>query len=130
MTTASADPSWVESEDWHTAGELFRIVHKFPPGHETEGQTVGQRRLNIMAQPDHPLDVLRRSLCHEPRGHADMYGGFITPREDAGALFNVLFWHKDGVSTACGHGTIALGHSAVAKGMVQVPENREVDVFN
>ncbi|KAL6365996.1 hypothetical protein LRP88_00579 [Fusarium phalaenopsidis] len=128
MTTAPADTYWVESEDWHTAGEPFRIVNKFPPGHETEGQTVEQRRLNIMAQPDHPLDVLRRSLCHEPRGHADMYGGFITPPDDAGALFGVLFWHKDGFSTACGHGTIALGHWAVAKGMVQVPENGEVDV--
>ncbi|KAM5347505.1 hypothetical protein ACJ41O_010510 [Fusarium nematophilum] len=121
-------PHWVESEDWHTCGEPFRIVHKFPPGHETEGQTVGQRRLNIMAKPGHVLDVLRQSLCHEPRGHADMYGGFITPPDDAGALFGVLFWHKDGFSTACGHGTIALGYWAVAHGMVQVPENGEVDV--
>jgi proline racemase len=38
-----------------------------------------------------------------------MYGGFITPPDDAGADFGVLFWHKDGFSTACGHGTIALG---------------------
>ncbi|KAI8712190.1 hypothetical protein NCS52_01316700 [Fusarium sp. LHS14.1] len=110
MTTAPADPYW------------------FPPGYETEGKTVEERRLNIMAQPNHPLDVLRKSLCHEPRGHADMYGGFITPPNDAGALFGVLFWHKDGFSTACGHGTIALGHWAVANGMVQVPENGEVDV--
>ncbi|EEU37355.1 uncharacterized protein NECHADRAFT_86269 [Fusarium vanettenii 77-13-4] len=110
MTTAPAEPYWVESEDWHTAGEPFRIVTKFPPGHETEGQTVEERRLNIMALPNHPLDVLRKSLCHEPRGHADMYGGFITPPNDAGALFGVLFWHNDGFSTAC------------------VPENGEVDV--
>ncbi|RSL93093.1 hypothetical protein CEP52_013450 [Fusarium oligoseptatum] len=128
MTTTRAEPYWVESEDWHTAGEPFRIVAKLPTGHETEGKTVEERRLNIMAKPDHPLDVLRRSLCHEPRGHADMYGGFITPPNDDGALFGVLFWHKDGFSTACGHGTIALGHWAVAKGMVEVPENGEVDV--
>ncbi|KAJ3540010.1 hypothetical protein NM208_g5250 [Fusarium decemcellulare] len=128
MTTATSGSYWIKSEDWHTGGEPFRIVNKFPPGYETEGQTVGQRRLNIMAQPEHPLDVLRRSLCHEPRGHADMYGGFITPPDDGGALFGVLFWHKDGFSTACGHGTIALGYWAVAQGLVQAPQNGEVDV--
>ncbi|VUC20768.1 unnamed protein product [Clonostachys rosea] len=128
MVDSTATPYWIESEDWHTCGEPFRIVSKFPPGYETEGQTVGERRLNIMAKPGHVLDVLRQSLCHEPRGHADMYGGFITPPEDAAAHFGVLFWHKDGFSTACGHGTIALGYWAVAHGMVQVPENGHVDV--
>ena len=48
-------------------------------------------------------------LCSEPRGHADMYGGFVVPPDDDGADLGVLFWHKDGFSTACGHGTIALG---------------------
>jgi proline racemase len=57
-------------------------------------------------------------LCFEPRGHADMYGGFITPPDDDGAAFGVLFWHKDGFSTACGHGTIALGTWAVDAGLV------------
>jgi trans-L-3-hydroxyproline dehydratase len=113
---------WLETEDWHTAGEPFRIVEKLPPGHTAEGQTVAQRRLNIIGQPGHPLDTLRKSLCHEPRGHADMYGGFITPPDDAGAHFGVLFWHKDGFSTACGHGTIALGYWAISTGLVQAPE--------
>ena len=52
---------------------------------------------------------MRRLLCHEPRGHADMYGCFLVPPDDDGADLGVLFWHKDGYSTACGHGTIALG---------------------
>ena len=47
-----------------------------------------------------------------------MYGGFITPRDDPGADFGVLFWHKDGFSSACGHGTIALGVWAVHTGRV------------
>ena len=42
-----------------------------------------------------------------------MYGGFVVPPDDDGADFGVLFWHKDGYSTACGHGTIALGVWAV-----------------
>ena len=48
-----------------------------------------------------------------------MYGGFITPPDDDGADFGVLFWHNDGFSTACGHGTIALGVWAVQSGRVE-----------
>jgi proline racemase len=40
----------------------------------------------------------------------------------------VLFWHKDGYSTACGHGTIALGAWAVESGRVAAPVDGEVDV--
>ncbi|KAF5711014.1 proline racemase [Fusarium globosum] len=119
---------WIETEDWHTAGEPFRIVQTLPPSHLPEGETVAQRRLAVIKTPNHPLDQLRQSLCHEPRGHADMYGGFITPPNDPGAHFGVLFWHKDGFSTACGHGTIALGYWAVTKGLVEAPENGIVDV--
>jgi proline racemase len=67
-------------------------------------------------------------LCSEPRGHADMYGGFIVPPDDAGAHLGVLFWHKDGFSTACGHGTIALGVWAVDTGRVAAPHDGAVDV--
>lgn len=51
-----------------------------------------------------------------------MYGGFITPPDDSGAHFGVLFWHAEGFSTACGHGTMALGYWAVTKGLVKAPE--------
>ena len=67
-------------------------------------------------------------LCHEPRGHADMYGCFLVPPDDDGADLGVLFWHKDGYSTACGHGTIALGAWAVESGLVAGPDDGEVDV--
>ena len=67
------------------------------------------------------VDAIRRLLCHEPRGHADMYGCFVVPADDPGADFGVLFWHKDGYSTACGHGTIALGAWAVESGLVEAP---------
>lgn len=118
---------WQSTEDWHTAGEPFRIVHHPPAGYLTPGLTVAEQRFSIIQQSgskvtpvkDHPLDLLRQSLCHEPRGHADMYGCFITPPNDSGAHFGALFWHKDGFSTACGHGTIALGYWAVAKGLVE-----------
>ncbi|CAD0112920.1 unnamed protein product [Aureobasidium uvarum] len=120
---------WVHTEDWHTAGEPFRIVADLPPHCTTTGNTVWERRLNIINQPNHPLDLLRQSLCHEPRGHADMYGGFIVPPNDSGAHFGVLFWHRDGFSTACGHGTIALGRYAVAKGLVEAVQEGAVKVI-
>jgi proline racemase len=40
----------------------------------------------------------------------------------------VLFWHKDGFSTACGHGTIALGVWSVDSGRVAAPDHGTVDV--
>ncbi|MFC0534264.1 proline racemase family protein, partial [Phytohabitans kaempferiae] len=83
---------------------------------DIEGATVAERRAR--ATPGTAIDDLRRVLCFEPRGHADMYGGFITPPDNDGADFGVLFWHKDGFSTACGHGTIALGAWAIENGVL------------
>ena len=57
-----------------------------------------------------------------------MYGCFIVPPDDQGAQLGVLFWHKDGYSTACGHGSIALGAWAVESGRVQAPADGDVDV--
>jgi len=57
-----------------------------------------------------------------------MYGGFIVPPDDEDADLGVLFWHKDGFSTACGHGTIALGVWAVDTDRVAAPETGHVDV--
>lgn len=105
----------VRTVDYHTAGEPFRIVADGVP--EITGTTVAQRRIAATASAE--FDLLRQVLCHEPRGHADMYGGFIVPPNDDGADFGVLFWHKDGYSTACGHGTIALGVWAVQSGRVK-----------
>jgi proline racemase len=104
----------VRTIDYHTGGEPFRIV--VDPPVAIHGATVAQRRM--FAGSDPAVDGLRRMLCFEPRGHADMYGGFLTPPDDDGAAFGVLFWHKDGFSTACGHGTMALGVWAVESGLV------------
>lgn len=120
------EPFWVETHDWHTGGEPFRIVPVLPPWAVPQGSSVGAKRVSILshriAGTPHPLDTLRASLCHEPRGHADMYGGFIVAPDDVGADVGVLFWHKDGFSTACGHGTIALGMWAVANNLGHVAE--------
>lgn len=110
--------------DYHTAGEPFRIVPEPPV--PLPGATVAERRMNAIASAD--AQRLREILCFEPRGHADMYGGLITPPDDDGADFGVLFWHKDGFSTACGHGTIALGAWAVQSGLVPADPKGSTDV--
>jgi proline racemase len=104
----------IQATDFHTAGEPFRIVSDGVP--ELGGTTVAERRILAAQSPE--FDRVRQLLCQEPRGHADMYGGFIVPPDDDGADLGVLFWHKDGYSTACGHGTIALGVWAVQTGRV------------
>lgn len=54
----------------------------------------------------------------EPRGHADMYGCFVTPAVTPGADLGVLFLHNEGYSSMCGHGIIGLATVAVETGMV------------
>ncbi|GLW99780.1 proline racemase family protein [Microtetraspora sp. NBRC 16547] len=113
----------VRTVDYHTAGEPFRIVVSGVP--DIPGATVLDRRTAATA-PE--VDAVRRLLCHEPRGHADMYGCFLVPPDDPGAHLGVLFWHKDGYSTACGHGTIALGVYAVEQGLVAADPDGETSI--
>ncbi len=108
------DAPGVSTVDYHTGGEPFRIVLDGAP--DVPGATVRERRDAAIASAD--VQAIRRLLCSEPRGHADMYGGFLVPPDDDGADLGVLFWHKDGFSTACGHGSIALGVWAVDSGRV------------
>lgn len=113
----------IRAVDYHTAGEPFRIL---TDPLELRGRSVAERRQHAINDPD--INRLRQLLCYEPRGHADMYGGFITPPDDDNAHFGVLFWHKDGFSTACGHGTIALGVWAVQTGRVELGTSGTTEV--
>lgn len=122
MTTLSGP---IRTVDFHTAGEPFRIVPAPPV--DIPGGSVAARRVRAIDDP--AVDGLRRLLCFEPRGHADMYGGFVVPPDDAGAHLGVLFWHKDGFSTACGHGTIALGVWAVRSGLVAADPSGVTEVI-
>ncbi|GAA2784528.1 proline racemase family protein [Nonomuraea dietziae] len=107
----------IQTIDYHTGGEPFRVVVGGAP--EIGGASVLERRSTAAGSEE--VDRVRRLLCHEPRGHADMYGCFLVPPDDESADLGVLFWHKDGYSTACGHGTIALGVHAVREGLVEGP---------
>ncbi len=120
----TAGPFDVETIDYHTAGEPFRIVTSGVP--EVPGTDVRDRREHARGSAE--LDRVRRLLCHEPRGHADMYGCFLVPPDDPDAHLGVLFWHRDGYSTACGHGTIALGAWAAESGLLPAPPDGEAEV--
>ncbi|MEU8522236.1 proline racemase family protein [Streptomyces sp. NPDC048577] len=117
-------PASVETIDWHTGGEPFRIVPAAPSALTRDGLSVAERRTVAVAD----AQWTRALLCREPRGHADMYGAFLVPPDDEAAHLGALFWHKDGFSTACGHGTMALGAWAVASGLVPASADGETDV--
>jgi proline racemase len=109
-------PEPITTTDYHTGGEPFRIVTGGAP--DLQGATVLERRRWAAANADH----IRQTLVNEPRGHADMYGCFVTPPNDADADLGVVFFHNEGYSTACGHGTIALVTWALDTGRVSGPE--------
>ncbi len=112
----------IRTVDYHTGGEPFRIV---VGGVEPlRGNTVLERRRDARERLDH----VRRLLVHEPRGHADMYGCHVVPGNDDGADLGAVFFHNEGYSTACGHGTIALVTWALDAGIVprREGENRVV----
>ena len=104
----------VTTVDYHTAGEPFRVVSGGVP--TLRGTTILEKRRYAL---DH-LDHIRQLLVFEPRGHADMYGGFVTDAVDNGAQLGVVFFHNAGYSTACGHGTIALVTWAIDAALVPV----------
>ncbi|MFN2586976.1 MAG: proline racemase family protein [Actinomycetota bacterium] len=102
----------VTTTDYHTGGEPFRIVTGGVP--PLAGDTILDKRRYAR---DH-LDDVRKLLVFEPRGHADMYGCFVTEPADGDGDLGVVFFHNEGYSTACGHGTIALVTWALESGRI------------
>jgi proline racemase len=120
--------SWTPPEDWerlvvvdaHTGGEPFRVVVSGLD--EIPGDTVLDRRRYAR---DH-LDHIRRALMWEPRGHADMYGGWIGAPTAPDSDISVLFLHNEGFSTMCGHGIIALAKVVLDTGILDATPPRSV----
>lgn len=87
----------IQTTDYHTAGEPFRIVSGGTP--LLQGTTVLERRESALR--DH--DRVRQLLIFEPRGHADMYGWFVLPGNDEGAVTEI-----EGSAYLTGHHTFIL----------------------
>lgn len=113
--------NWQPPKDWtkittvemHTGGEPLRIPIAGLP--EIKGSNILEKRRYFKANYDH----LRTALMFEPRGHADMYGAFITEPISEGADFGTFFIHNEGYSTMCGHAIIALTKFAFETGMIK-----------
>lgn len=116
IVPGSSERVSISTIDYHTGGEPFRIVTG--GAEELRGGSILARRRYAA---DH-LDHVRRLLVNEPRGHADMYGCFVTEPDDDDAHLGVVFFHNAGYSTACGHGTIALVTWALEHGRLPVRE--------
>lgn len=120
---------WQPPQDWtritvidaHTGGEPFRVVTGGIP--EIKGETILEKRRFARQH----LDGLRRALMWEPRGHADMYGCFVTPPVRPESHLGVLFIHNEGFSTMCGHGIIALTKVALESGLVPAHEVETIE---
>ncbi|WP_438390098.1 trans-3-hydroxy-L-proline dehydratase [Caballeronia sp. DA-9] len=110
----------ISTVEVHTGGEAFRIVTSGLP--KMQGKTIVARRAWLKEHADH----IRRALMFEPRGHADMYGGYLTEPVSEGADFGIIFVHNEGYSDHCGHGVIGLATAAVELGWIErtEPETR------
>jgi trans-L-3-hydroxyproline dehydratase len=86
------------------------------------GETLVERSAWLKQNADH----YRRAVMLEPRGHKDLYGGYLTPPVSAGADFGVIFLNNTDYSPHCGHGIIALATAAVELGWIErvSPETR------
>jgi len=118
--TPPADWIRVQVIDSHAGGEPFRVVIGETP--LIPGDTMIERR-HFAGEN---LDGLRRALMWEPRGHADMYGGFIGPPTIPTSDLSVLFLHNEGFSTMCGHGIIALTKVVLDTGVLPRSEAETV----
>jgi len=112
----SPPPGWqrMTTIDSHTGGEPFRVVVDGLP--HIPGETVLERRRYAMEN----LDDLRKATIWEPRGHSDMYGGWLGDPVEPDSDISVLFVHNEGFSTMCGHGIIALTKIVLELGILPV----------
>lgn len=103
----------ISAIDSHTAGEAARIITGGIPN--IPGDTIANKRQYLMDHQDH----LRTALMHEPRGHNDMFGAFITEPTEKDADFGIIFMDGGGYLNMCGHNTIAAVTVAIETGMVE-----------
>lgn len=102
--------------DGHTAGNPVRLV--VAGGPFLRGRTMAERRAEFSAHHD----WIRTGLCFEPRGHAQMSGGFIFPPTREDSDLGILFIETSGCLPMCGHGTIGIVTFSIEHGLVEPRE--------
>ena len=102
--------------DAHTAGEFCRmVIGGFP---EPEGNTMIEKKKWMEENYDH----VRTALMLEPRGHHDMFGGFLCKPVSDEADLGVIFMDTGGYLNMCGHCTIGSVTVAIEAGLVESHE--------
>ncbi|MCG2460447.1 proline racemase family protein [Flavobacteriaceae bacterium F89] len=121
-TSFIAPEGWLQIKtiDMHTGGEPLRVILEGFP--ELKGNSVLAYRQDCKQNHDY----LRTAFMYEPRGHKDMYGCVLTPPNDEGADFGVLFLHNEGYSTMCGHAIIAIATLAVKMQWINAKEGDNI----
>ncbi|XP_066268957.1 trans-L-3-hydroxyproline dehydratase-like [Branchiostoma lanceolatum] len=109
---SESSPFVIKTVEMHTGGEPLRIITDGYP--KIEGKTILEKRVYVRDN----LDVFRRRLMWEPRGHDDMFGALLVDPDERDADIGVLFMHNEGYGTMCGHACIGLGRYAVDRGIV------------
>jgi len=113
----------VVTVDSHTQGEPTRlviggIIH-YP------GQTMREKQAYVARE----YDPIRKALMGEPRGHRDMFGGYITPPATESGDLGIIYMDNSGYLDMCGHGTIGLCTAVVELGLVQPhPPRTEIQI--
>ncbi len=113
----------IVTADSHTLGEPTRlviggIIH-YP------GATMKEKQAYVARE----YDSIRKALMGEPRGHRDMFGGFITPSVTPDGDLGVVFMDNEGYLDMCGHATIGLCTTLGELGMVKItPPRTEVKI--
>ena len=109
----------ISTVEVHTGGEPFRLVE--PPG-------LGGGK----------LDKVREALIYEPRGHADMYAGYLTePVSDEKRSSTWFCSLRIMTISSTGFGDVPdsgianrdEGHEAGDRERVKVQQGRKVDIF-
>lgn len=96
----------------HTEGEPLCIIYSGIP--YPAGSSILEKRAFL----EQNYDWLRKALMREPRGHADMFGVFLTPPSSADYDAGLIYIDGKEYSHMCGHGTIAVAMAMVANGLV------------
>lgn len=98
--------------DLHAAGEPCRVLRdaRFDA---VPGATMRERLDYVKIH----LDVLRRAVMHEPRGHEAMFGSILMPPATPDADVGVLYICAGGYLDMCVHGTICTCRAAAELGL-------------
>lgn len=99
----------------HMCGEPFRILTSGLPK-RIPGKSLLEKRNYLQNN----YDFIRNTLMREPRGHYDMFGGYLLDPVDEkiDADASVIFVNPDGYTDQCGHGIIALVTTLIQQGWV------------